>query len=163
MIGLVLLNTNKESLAYSGKMLRMDPPRDTRNSLGWHQDQAYFKLNSRAENAIVAWIPLQDITAEMQGIAYCPGSHKNGLVSSKKLNSDKQNSSEQNLIQNCQLESYKKAHLSIRRGDVAFFNMNLIHKSGENKTNRVRFTAGLRFHNMNCSDFRNGRYKFEID
>ena len=51
------------------------------------------------------------------------------------------------------IEKYNQIHLTTTKGDVAFIQMDTIHKSGYNSSNVVRYTAQIRFTNIKKDDY----------
>ena len=66
---------------------RMDVPHDKRNVYNWHQDSAYYKLNSNPRNGAVLWMPLMNTNVNNGTIVIKPNSHveENVYVLKKKL------------------------------------------------------------------------------
>ena len=95
-------------------------------------------------NSIVAWIPLIDINQDLGSIKIIPGTHKEGLLSSKKQ-------------ENFGLVSgYKEADFisfDMKQGDVILFNSFLVHKSGDNITDNIRWSCHLRYNDLSENSF----------
>ena len=51
------------------------------------------------------------------------------------------------------VDKYKKINVNTSIGDAAFIQMDLIHKSGFNSSNTVRYTAQIRFTNIEKDDY----------
>ena len=55
----IILNEKNTTICEINTILRMDPPNDNRNSLGWHQDGS---LNKNTFNqSCVIWVPLLNV------------------------------------------------------------------------------------------------------
>ena len=128
-------------------MFRMDAPKDKRNSLDWHQDSSYYEMTSPKFNSGVCWISITNNTKLNGTLQFLPGSHIKGFYYSKK-NKSKQNVSEQNKLI---VKKKKIKNLNSNSGDVSFFHINMIHKSGVNTSKKIRFTIGCRFHDLKGS------------
>lgn len=157
--GMVLADTYT-NLSVTSYMLRMDVPFDKRNNLDWHQDSSYFVQNLKGENGTVCWIPMQDISARNGAVRLCVGSQKEGLLRSKKSKKTDGSASDQYQVSNRYLKKYRIIDVKAQVGDAAFFNMDLIHRSGVNSIDHIRFTAGARYHRMLVPDFLPGRFAY---
>ncbi len=159
-VAAAMLDDAPENLSATGMMLRMDAPNDRRNILNWHQERSYYGLNDEGANGVVAWLPLQDVDAEIGTISVCTGSHReqfDGVVSKGKIDG---HSSEQYALPPGLLARYEPVSVAAKAGDGVFFNMNLFHASGLNSSARIRFTLGARFHRAAAADFHPGRLEF---
>jgi ectoine hydroxylase-related dioxygenase (phytanoyl-CoA dioxygenase family) len=152
-----LLSQSPEDLCATGHMVRMDPPHDTRNVLKWHQESFYYSQNISGKHGLVCWIPLQDVGKEHGNVWFCPGSHRAGRLETESLGKKDYISSEQFTVSQETIDKYKPVQITAKAGDVVFFHMDLLHRSGENVSGRIRFTAGVRFHCMLKDDFLPGR------
>ena len=139
-----ILNTSVNNIYLNGFMFRMDAPKDKRNSLDWHQDSAYYEMTSPKFNSGVCWISITKNTKLNGTLQFIPGSHQDGFYHSKK-NKSKQNISEQNRLT---IKKKKIKNLNSNSGDVSFFHINMIHRSGVNTSEKIRFTIGCRYHDL---------------
>ena len=132
--------------------LRIDIPHDEKNIRDWHQDGSYFLDNVNGNNSLVVWISLGTSNKENGGVIICPKSHLE-----KKFKSEYKKpeilKSEQHIAPQSIVEKYNQIHLTTTKGDVAFIQMNTIHKSGYNSSNVVRYTAQIRFTNIKKDDY----------
>lgn len=156
-----LINVDPLGLSATGHMLRMDTPNDSRNKLGWHQDCSYYPFNSDGDNGLVCWIPLHNVNQKNGTVKACPGSHKEGKVEFDHVSNTTQ-SSEQYLIPKEVVSKYDMADVEINKGDMAFFHMDLVHRSGDNSSDQIRFVAGVRYHNMLDKDYASGRFAYNF-
>lgn len=145
-----LLGTTTEALSASGVIFRMDCPNDTRNNLDWHQDQAYMPVNQDGMHGLVVWMPLQDTDKRMGAIRVKPRSHAAGFIKPSSSNSNEIGISEQHRVSG---EEFEEAVVEVRAGDGLFFPMTLVHASGFNQSDRIRFTLGVRYHRSLVADF----------
>jgi hypothetical protein len=147
-------------LTSTGLMLRMDVPRDPRNALTWHQDSAHYPQNGSGENGIVALVPLAPVGPENGMIVVLPGSHREGGVGHGDPRVSGGGGSLQLDIPQAVIERYPQATLEADAGDLILCHMDLIHRSGTNRSAKVRFTAGARFHRALADDFLPGRLAY---
>jgi hypothetical protein len=153
-----LFNQEPDSLASTGYMLRIDIPKDERNTYDWHQDSAYYKQNTVGSHGCVALIPFVDINPRNGSLTILEGSQNEETLEHKFYKSESgDNASEKFTVPENILEKYRKVDLYANKGDVIIAQMNLIHKSGFNSSNKVRFTSGIRFHKTLVPDFLPGR------
>ncbi len=140
-----ILNTSKNLIYVNGFMLRLDAPKDTRNSLDWHQDSSYYEMSHPEYNAGVCWISLTNNDKENGSLVFIPKSH---LQNFHKVKSIKKSNlySQQFTLKVNNLENVSQ--LKSKTGDAAIFHMNIKHKSGVNNSNRIRMVLGCRFHDM---------------
>lgn len=152
-----LLREPLAGIATSGVMMRIDTPHDTRNSLAWHQESFYYNQNLRGENGCVLWYPLHSTTIEHGAIVLCPGSHHAGKYCVSEGKKSNYGDSEQFDIPDDYIRRYETLTAVAKFGDALFFNMDLLHRSGLNSSDKIRFSAGIRFHKMLSDDFLPGR------
>ena len=120
-------------------VFRADMPKDDpKYSFGPHQDYPY---SDGSKNSITIWIPLQNVTIKNGALKIVEGSHKG-----KKI----YKTNKKNII----LKKYKFNFKDIpcKVGDVIVFSQYLIHKSGYNSSNSVRFSVGFRFSDLSRKD-----------
>ena len=140
-----------------GLMLRMDCPDDDRNSYGWHQDCAYDKLSISGMSGCVLWSPLINTNKENGSILIMPKSQRehydnvNNNISSIKT---KKFFSKQLLLNSNVIKKYKEKQIPIKAGNTLSFYSGLFHKSGKNKSKKIRFTVLVRYNHINSKDFR---------
>jgi len=147
-----ILGIDNSNLFINGFMLRLDPPNDKRNSLEWHQDSPYYEMGYPKYNSGVCWIALTNNTKKNGTLIYIPKSHqdrKNASLVKKSANYSGQYRLKVNKKENT-------SHLISKSGDANFIHMNIIHKSGKNKSKKFRITLGCRFHEIN-KDFNTGK------
>jgi hypothetical protein len=154
-----VLGDDVSSLAAGGVLFRMDVPGDTRNRLDWHQERSYYPQNEDGANGAVAWIALRDVDETGGTIMVCPGSHREGFIRVVRTEGDAQ-VSQQFRVPDDALTRHPAAAVPVKAGDGVFFHMNLFHASGTNRSDRVRFTLGARFHRATAHDFRPGRFQY---
>lgn len=133
---------------------RFDIPGDDRNVRAWHQDSAYFRENERGDEALVVWIPTTPARRRNGSVIMAPGTHRQGRLGSVHQEADGFRS-EQYVVPPQALEGVRTVDVEADPGDVAFINMDLIHRSGVNSTeDEVRYTAQIRFNTINRAEYR---------
>jgi ectoine hydroxylase-related dioxygenase (phytanoyl-CoA dioxygenase family) len=145
-----LLDCKQEELSALGYMFRMDPPHDSRNSLDWHQDLPYYPASSDLGNGLVCWVPMQKTDDKNGAIHIVEGSHNYGEMPYERANI-KNNISEQLRVNLEKIDHLNKIQLDVDLGDVVFFKLTTVHKSGLNLGERFRFSAGSRFYRMDST------------
>jgi len=129
------------------------PGCDDISNLPWHQDSQYNKFY-KDNNSIVIWTSLNDITQETGPVVFKKGSHilkKLPSVEFKKPNNQVVFSLQEQHITN---SDFDEQSFETKRGDVVLIDMNVIHRSGENKTsNTVKFSLQCRCHNASTPGF----------
>ncbi len=148
-----LLGDTAQNLAYSGIMLRMDAPHDRRNILSWHQDRAYYPQNLDGDNGVVITIALQDTPTQLGALNVCPGSHREGLVAPEQTAKDDYETTEQRAVPQDLVAKYQPAMAELKKGDMLVIHMNVFHRSGDNLSDRFRFSALARYHRIMTPDF----------
>ena len=99
------------------------PTDHTYGVVGWHKDFAYW-LGARAPRMITAWIPFVDTSADLGGLHYVDGSHRDRGTVTKGFNNP-------DLGTLNEVERVISPELSI--GDVAFHHCLTTHASTPNK------------------------------
>ena len=103
-----------------------------------HQD---WRSMQSSLDAIVVWIPLMDVPKELGALEIIPGSHKKGLMTLEveegfgKVNP----------------EFYKEEDFvsaEVEEGDALFFSSFLVHQSGNNITDSIRWSTHFRYNNL---------------
>jgi len=101
-----------------------------------HQD---WRSMQGSLDSIVVWVPLADIDVKFGALEVVPGSHKMGLLTTAVINSFGK------------VDRFNDADfisLEATQGDVLFFSSFLVHRSGTNTTNSIRWSCHFRFNNL---------------
>jgi ectoine hydroxylase-related dioxygenase (phytanoyl-CoA dioxygenase family) len=144
---------SSSGIIITGQVLRMDPPKDTRNALDWHQDSSYYLQNVKGENGLVVWIPMHDVDEKNGALIVCPGSHKLGRLDIKGSGKSNELTSEQYKTPDGLVKKFESFQTKLKKGDVLISNMDLFHRSGTNSSSKIRFAALVRFAKMLEPDF----------
>jgi len=109
-----------------------------------HQDWSSMQGST---DSVVVWVPLTDINRDLGALKVVPGSHKNGLQAIAVYESfgivDSQNSQKE----------YNFIDVGAETGDALFFSSFLIHQSGLNTTDKIRWSCHFRYNNMDEPSF----------
>ena len=140
-------------------IIRMDVPNDKKNKLSWHQDFVSSEKVIDHRNGLVSWIPLVKVNSENGSIVVCPTSHNdsNAKNMTVKKRDSGSNSSEYLDVPISIIDRYKRTAIEADPGEVVIMPMTLLHQSGMNTSNSVRFTALGRYYPMVSEDFLPGR------
>jgi ectoine hydroxylase-related dioxygenase (phytanoyl-CoA dioxygenase family) len=140
--------------------MRYDRPQNQKHLFKWHQDTVYL-LGSL--NAVTVWIPFSSVNSELGSIAVIPGSHKNGLRKFKITSDRATNSGLPFLQRDIELDEAVRTSdekiISADRGDLVIFKQMLLHRSVQNMSNQVRWTAQLRISDLTCKTYKNNNFK----
>lgn len=147
------LNVDKGNLTIRNITFRMDPPKDKKNSYGWHQDSAYDKFNVESKNGAILWIPLTDTNKKNGTLVVKIGSENTTYNCSKLVYKGSKYRSQQILVDKKYLKKYKSKHIPVKQNNALVCFNGLFHKSGINSSNKFRFTIIVRYGNMFAQDF----------
>ena len=115
----------------------------------WHNDIFYTIPGSKFWQI---WIPLlNNATSEIGTLIVCPGSHKDG-VGKQKINIEVNYNNRYTMDQKY-LSKYSPKSIQLNLGDILIFDSRLIHKSGENISDKVRCTMLGAYHDATTRDF----------
>ena len=142
-----------DDLLVRGMLLRMDFPFDTRNSYGWHQDNAYDRYNLRSNNGAVLWIPLIDTNKKNGTLIIKVGSQDSTFNCSEKVKKTSKYTSEQILVKKNFLKKYKSKSVNVKKNSALTTYCGIFHKSGVNTSEQIRFTIVVRYNNQFSKDF----------
>ncbi|GAB3247316.1 phytanoyl-CoA dioxygenase family protein [Larkinella harenae] len=111
--------------------------RDDYWRLGAHQD---WRTGQGSLDSIVVWFPLVPAGADLGALQVIPGSHRQGLYESTSV--DYIGTIPDELLKD------EWQQLEFEVGDVLFFSAFLVHRSGINSTESVRWSVQLRYNNL---------------
>jgi len=107
-----------------------------------HQDWASIQQST---NGVVVWLPLMDCTKKAVGpLEVVPKSHLEGCIATKMVESFGV------------VEKYKDEDfipLPAKEGDIIIFSQFLVHRSGDNRSNVIRWTANFRYSDLAEADW----------
>lgn len=106
-----------------------------------HQD---FRTTQGSIDSVVVWMPLIDIPKELGALEIIPGSHMNGLMQYEVNDAyhTLKNTNEKDFIS-----------VEVKKGDALFFSTLLVHQSGQNTSDAIRWSCHFRYNNINDPTF----------
>lgn len=131
------------------KQVRIDLPRETKFLFDWHQD---FPYAQDSEDALVYWIPLHAVDETNGCLKVRPGSHRLG-VQSTLLNTAYASDASKSKSHAIELTgesafAFPEIAVPMNAGDVLVIHTLVVHKSGQNLSDRARWTAMARHANF---------------
>ena len=149
-----ILNEKPSNLIICEHQLRIDYPKDTNFILKAHQDSSFYPQDGSTRQSLVCNISLHNITANMGSTILYKNSHISGNLSYNKKFSHSKKRSTQRQIKEKKLDNFKEITIETKPGDVSFYDMNLIHRSGVNISKKIRFSIIARIFNPLHDKFR---------
>jgi phytanoyl-CoA hydroxylase len=101
-----------------------------------HQD---WRSMQGSLDSIVVWVPLADVDTKLGALEVVPGSHKLGLLTTEVINSFGK-------VEQFVDEDF--VSVEAEQGDVLFFSSFLVHRSGINVTDSIRWSCHFRYNNL---------------
>lgn len=101
-----------------------------------HQD---WRSMQGSLNAVVVWVPLMDIDESLGALRIVPGSHRGGLY-------DSQPDEWYRSIPGLNPEEF--VSVPVQTGDALFFSAFLVHASGDNVTDAIRWSCHFRYNDL---------------
>lgn len=126
-----VLYFNKYSLAKAEEFYKVPPHQDWRSMQG-------------SLNSMVVWVPLADVSEELGALKVIPESHKHGLMESKENIWYRQ-------IEDVDKDSF--ISVEVEAGDALFFSSFLIHSSGNNVLDKIRWSCHFRYNDLDENTF----------
>jgi phytanoyl-CoA hydroxylase len=109
-----------------------------------HQD---WRSMQGSIDSLVLWVPLMDVDEEIGPLEIMPGSHKKGLLP---VDESKDYGDFKKII------DYKEEDfvaIETKMGDCLLFSSLLVHRSGNNTSNRARWSCHFRYNNLDEPTF----------
>lgn len=119
-------------------VVRADMPDDEKWSFPPHQD---YPFNRGSLNSITIWIPFQDTPDNIGPLNVVPASHNDG-----------ERAENNSLLINPPTDNLYKS-VPMKTGDLLVFSQFLIHKSGRNCSDKIRFSLQVRFNDLSQPEF----------
>lgn len=101
-----------------------------------HQD---WRSMQGSLDSVVVWLPLADVTRDLGALQVVPGSHRQGLMTDELVSSF----GKVNRFADADFVS-----LDVEQGDALFFSSFLVHRSGVNVTDSIRWSCHFRYNNL---------------
>lgn len=141
-----ILGSNAIVLPPKHVMLRIDRTGEQNFAFPWHQD---YPFNLMSRPTVTIWAPLTPVTEDMGRLQLIPGSHR--AYHTVKVEADNR------FVRFADLEDSaldeKAIAIDLEPGDALLFHDLLIHRSGENRSDRARWTANARYGDANDAEF----------
>ena len=141
--------TDAPAIAAGGYGIRIDNPGEEIFRAGWHQD---YPAQFRSLDGLVFWSPLQAMSEELGPVEFCVGSHQDGLAPVRESNAnnpDKTGAYGLTLADEAALVAkYEKAAPLTQPGDLVLVDFLTLHRSGENRADRSRWSMQMRWFNF---------------
>jgi hypothetical protein len=131
-----VLYFNSRNLATSEVYYKSPPHQDWRSMQG-------------SLNAMVVWVPLAEVPRELGALEIIAGSHLWGLQ-------DSQEDEWYRRIEGLRDEQYQP--VEVAAGDVLFFSAFLVHRSGNNVTDSIRWSCHFRYNDLEEPTFVSRKY-----
>jgi ectoine hydroxylase-related dioxygenase (phytanoyl-CoA dioxygenase family) len=112
------------------------------NRLEAHQD---WRSMQGSLDSVVVWVPLVDIDRALGALEVLPGSHTKGLLPAE------MEDGYGHLAEPVDRSSF--VPIEVARGDVLVFSTFLVHQSGNNVTDGIRWSCHFRYNNMSDPTF----------
>ena len=106
-----------------------------------HQD---YRTTQGSIDSIVVWMPLIDIPKKLGALEIIPGSHMNGLMEYEV--SDAYHSLKS-------VNDNEFIPVEVKKGDALFFSTLLVHQSGQNTSDAIRWSCHFRYNNIEDTTF----------
>lgn len=145
----VVLNDRNAEIICDNFQFFIHIPNDDEHILGWHQDSFYFKQFDDGKS-LVCWIPLIDVGLEDGAIWVIPGSHKNLAMEHTNNVVGEHKKTEWNkkglfYLDNKYFNDSNAVQILVNKRDIILMDFNLLHKSGQTRGQKVRYTILARF------------------
>lgn len=108
-----------------------------------HQD---YRTTQGSIDSVVVWMPLIDIPKKLGALEIIPGSHMNGLMNYEVEDA-------YHTLKNVNDEDF--VSVEVKKGDALFFSTLLVHQSGQNTSEQIRWSCHFRYNNIDDVTFIN--------
>jgi len=115
-------------------------PGEEISKVRWHQDLVYLDADAEETPMVNLWIPLVDATEANGCLEVISGSHRTGLKPHGRLSATGKRD-----ISDEDLPSGSVAVCPVRRGGAILFHPRLIHRSGPNRSEKIRWSIDIRY------------------
>lgn len=154
-----LLTLNTSPLYVLTSRLRMDPPGENKFTFDWHQETFYSIPKSRF---VQLWAPLvYPARVENGTLKVLSGSHVE--TEAKQTWVVQTDRPDQKVIDSSIVKKYQETDIIVDPGSVVVFSSSLIHKSGFNKSNQVRYSLVGSYHDITNPDFKAPKFIANFD
>lgn len=155
-----MLETEPSTLTFVEPHVRVDLPNAYREaeqkySLPFHQDGSYYSKGLAQSSALVLSIYPFECRREHGALEISAGSHSAGLRAHETYYLDPNNSRHlRKRLPASEVAAESIRYAETQPGDVAVFDFHLVHRSGINHSDRVRYTLLVRSSRADLADFK---------
>jgi len=118
------------------------------NSRRLAKKEVYWRLSTHQDwrsmqgslDATVVWVPLIDINRSLGALEVIPGSHRLGLLRSNMIDGYGHVDEP--------VDTSRMVPIEVEAGDALFFSALLVHRSGTNITDSIRWSCHFRYNNL---------------
>ncbi|MCR9240250.1 MAG: phytanoyl-CoA dioxygenase family protein [Rhodobiaceae bacterium] len=134
-------------IASGGAGIRIDHPNEEKFRAPWHQE---FPAQLRSVDGIVFWSPLVEMEHQLGPVELAVGSHAEGIIPVLRDTSTGQSGAYSLRLDREQerLASYSKVSPLSKPGDLILIDFLTLHRSGENCSDRARWSMQFRYFNF---------------
>jgi ectoine hydroxylase-related dioxygenase (phytanoyl-CoA dioxygenase family) len=120
-------------------------PRLAKKEVYWrvsaHQD---WRSMQGSLDAVVVWVPLVNVDRALGALEVAPDSHRRGLIANRVVDSF-------GLVDDVDPSGFLS--IEAEKGDALFFSSFLVHRSGTNVTESIRWSCHFRYNNLDETTF----------
>jgi len=147
-----ITETDITNISCRNSIIRMDCPYDERNSLNWHTDE-FTRNEHDPKDGITVNMAFHDIMPKHGSPLFLLNSNKEKNIQTVSVDNDN-TISDYYSIKDSIIDKYEIFQPnSFSLGDIVIFPMNLIHKSGENISDRVRLSGVFRYYPIHSKTY----------
>lgn len=144
-----LRHTKHCGISAQGYGIRIDNPKEEKYRSLWHYE---YRDQFRSHDGVVFWSPLVPVKADMGAVLICPGSHKGGLRRSYLNDIENPDKTGAYALRLENEEEVIKQYGTIQPlsnpGDLVIMDFLTIHSSGQNTSDRSRWSMQYRYFNF---------------
>lgn len=126
-------------------VLYFNHPRLAQKEVYWrlslHQD---WRSMQGSLDSVVVWLPLIDIGRDLGALEILPGSHKSGLIAADLVDGYGHITE----AAAAKIDPADLVSVEVKRGDALFFSTLLLHQSGTNVREAIRWSCHFRYNNL---------------
>jgi len=156
-----ILGSRLLTIPFEKFQLRADRPDEGWSLLDWHQDYTY---NMVSHPTITFWTSLTKTTFDMGPVDVVPGSHGAPLPTElqERVNL-KGRKGVKPVLRSDERDSWDARALRFETepGDVVLIHQFLVHRSGQNRSDRNRWSFQVRYGNLDCPSYYARRWEYE--
>lgn len=144
-----LRHTKHCGISAQGYGIRIDNPNEEKYRSLWHYE---YRDQFRSHDGVVFWSPLVPVKADMGAVLICPGSHKGGLRRSylNDIEHPEKTGAYALRLENEEevVKQYGTVQPLSNPGDLVIMDFLTIHSSGQNTSNKSRWSMQYRYFNF---------------